>query len=157
MFSVIFEVRPRADQWEAYLGYANSGSQLTGWGLNVMTESDAEASALQAARARSVLRKGFEVHYPPSGKPEDDRTRLGLYVAKGPPPRRLETRFAWDEDLLVPGTQMRRHRGRLDELRTVADDREDLHAGLLVDRGGRPVRRSTAPGCALPPPRWCAR
>ena len=28
-------------------------------------ESDAEASALQAARAKSVLRKGAEVHYPP--------------------------------------------------------------------------------------------
>src|SRR5580692_12169569 len=28
-------------------------------------ESDAEASALQAARAKSVLRKGSEVHYPP--------------------------------------------------------------------------------------------
>ena len=44
----------------------------------------------------------FEIHYTPSGKPQDDRTRLGLYVAKGPAPRRLETRFAWDEDLLVP-------------------------------------------------------
>lgn len=29
-------------------------------------ESDAEASALQAARAKSVLRKGAEVHYPPN-------------------------------------------------------------------------------------------
>ena len=44
----------------------------------------------------------FELHYTPNGKPQDDRTRLGLYVVKGPPPRRLETRFAWDEDLLVP-------------------------------------------------------
>ena len=29
-------------------------------------ESDAEASALQAARAKSVLKKGAEVHYPPN-------------------------------------------------------------------------------------------
>ena len=29
-------------------------------------ESDAEAAALQAARAKSVLRKGSEVHYPPT-------------------------------------------------------------------------------------------
>jgi hypothetical protein len=40
--------------------------------------------------------------YTPNGKPQDDRGRLGLYVVHGPAPRRLETRFAWDEDLLVP-------------------------------------------------------
>ena len=32
---------------------------------NSQAGSDAEASALQAARAKSVLRKGHEVHYPP--------------------------------------------------------------------------------------------
>ena len=33
------------------------------------------------------------------------------------------------EDLLVGGAQQARDRGGLDELRPVADDREDLHAG----------------------------
>ena len=33
------------------------------WAQKSKAESDAEASALQAARAKSVLRKGAEVHY----------------------------------------------------------------------------------------------
>lgn len=35
------------------------------WAQKSKAESDAEASALQAARAKSVLRKGAEVHYKP--------------------------------------------------------------------------------------------
>ena len=38
---------------------------LTAPAQKTKSESDAEASALQAARAKSVLRKGGEVHYKP--------------------------------------------------------------------------------------------
>jgi hypothetical protein len=82
-------------------GYKAEGedSYLSGWAPGM------ELGAFPAGTGKFVP-KGtafrFEIHYTPDGKPEDDRTRLGLYVAKGPPPRRLETRFAWDEDLLVP-------------------------------------------------------
>ncbi|HVU51407.1 MAG TPA: hypothetical protein VHL80_12005, partial [Polyangia bacterium] len=83
-------------------GYTPPGedSYLSGWAPGM------ELGAFPPGTGKLVP-KGtafrFEVHYTPDGKPEDDRTRLGLYVAKGAtPPRRLETRFAWDEDLVVP-------------------------------------------------------
>jgi hypothetical protein len=82
-------------------GYTPAGedSYLSGWAPGM------ELGEFPAGTGKFVP-KGtafrFEIHYTPSGKPQDDRSRLGLYVVKGPPPRRLETRFAWDEDLLVP-------------------------------------------------------
>lgn len=43
----------------------------------------------------------FEVHYTPNGKPQTDLSRLGLYLSDKPL-RPLETRFTWDEDLVIP-------------------------------------------------------
>jgi hypothetical protein len=106
-------------------GYKPEGedSYLSGWAPGM------ELGAFPPGTGKFVP-KGtafrFEIHYTPDGKPEDDRTRLGLYVssAKGPPPRRLETRFAWDEDLLVPAGEP--------ELRTHAVYGLE-HAALLYD------------------------
>jgi hypothetical protein len=74
-------------------------SYLSGWAPGM------ELGAFPPGTGKFVpkgTRFRFEIHYTPNGKPQDDRSRLGLYVVKGPAPRRLETRFAWDEDLLVP-------------------------------------------------------
>jgi len=96
-------------------------SYLSGWAPGM------ELGAFPPGTGKFVpkgTRFRFELHYTPDGKPEDDRTRLGLYVVKGPPPRRLETRFAWDEDLLVPAGEP--------DLRTHAVYGLE-HAALLYD------------------------
>jgi hypothetical protein len=102
---------------------AGEDSSLTAWAPGL------ELGAFPPGTGKFVS-KGtafrFEIHYTPDGKPEDDRTRLGLYVypAQGPQPRRLETRFASDEDLLVPAGEP--------ELRTHAVYGLE-HAVLLYD------------------------
>jgi hypothetical protein len=86
-------------QYPASFKPQGEDSYLSGWAPGM------ELGAFPPGTGKFVPRGTafrFEVHYTPNGKPQDDRTRLGLYVVKGPPPRRLETRFAWDEDLLVP-------------------------------------------------------
>jgi len=44
----------------------------------------------------------FELHYTASGKPETDRTEIGLYLLKEKPPLRYETRMAINQDLNIP-------------------------------------------------------
>lgn len=44
----------------------------------------------------------FQMHYTATGKPETDRTRLALYVAKERPKFELETLAAHQEDFLIP-------------------------------------------------------
>ena len=43
-----------------------------------------------------------QIHYHPSGKPETDRTQLGLYFAKKPVKRTLQRTGAWNPDLVLP-------------------------------------------------------
>jgi len=47
-------------------------------------------------------RFNFELHYNTVGKPELDRSQLGLYLAKEPPRRLLETRAAENRDFSIP-------------------------------------------------------
>jgi hypothetical protein len=47
-------------------------------------------------------RFNFELHYNTSGKPEIDRSEVGLYFAKEPPRMVLETRTAEDRDFSIP-------------------------------------------------------
>jgi hypothetical protein len=65
-------------------------------------------SAPDAARfipAGSRLR--LEVHYAPTGKPEVDRSRIGLIFAKQPPARRVATLVATNEQLAIPPGEAR--------------------------------------------------
>ena len=66
---------------------------------------------------KSLPRKAdiiVQIHYHPSGKPETDRTQLGLYFAKKPVKRTLQRAGAWNPDLVLPARWARRvqHRGK---------------------------------------------
>jgi len=43
-----------------------------------------------------------QIHYHPSGKPETDRTQLGLYFARKPVKRTLQRAGAWNPKLVLP-------------------------------------------------------
>jgi hypothetical protein len=43
-----------------------------------------------------------QIHYHPSGKPETDRTRVGLYFARKPVRRTLQRAGAWNPTLVLP-------------------------------------------------------
>jgi Copper type II ascorbate-dependent monooxygenase, C-terminal domain len=43
-----------------------------------------------------------QIHYHPSGKPETDRTQVGLYFAKKPVKRTLQRAGAWNPELVLP-------------------------------------------------------
>lgn len=44
----------------------------------------------------------LQLHYTPSGRPETDRTEVGLYFCKSPPKRVLRTASAYSRDFSVP-------------------------------------------------------
>jgi hypothetical protein len=44
----------------------------------------------------------LQLHYTPTGKPETDLTRVGLYLSAGEPRRELLTRAATDKEFLIP-------------------------------------------------------
>jgi peroxiredoxin len=44
----------------------------------------------------------FELHYTTTGKPETDRSEIGLYFLKEKPPLQYETRMAINQDLNIP-------------------------------------------------------
>jgi len=44
----------------------------------------------------------FQLHYNTIGKPETDRSELGLYLLKTPPPLKLETRHIANMDFAIP-------------------------------------------------------
>jgi mono/diheme cytochrome c family protein len=64
-----------------------------------------EPSRLPEGIGRS-LPKGadvvMQVHYHPSGKPEKDRTRMGLYFCKKPVRQTLHWAAAWNDKLVLP-------------------------------------------------------
>jgi hypothetical protein len=53
----------------------------------------------------------FELHYTATGKPETDRTEIGLYLLKEKPPLYFESRVAINQDLNIPPgeTDVRTH------------------------------------------------
>jgi len=44
----------------------------------------------------------FQVHYSPTGKPETDLSKLGLYLYKGKDPKELQTRAAYNTEFSIP-------------------------------------------------------
>jgi hypothetical protein len=66
-------------------GFVPSGS-LGGWspGFAPFTSPEGTASTLQAGHDLVM-----QIHYHPSGKPERDRSRIGLYFAREKPPKKI--------------------------------------------------------------------
>jgi len=74
---------------------------LEGWSPGKSFERFPDGTG-KRLRAGAVL--NFELHYNTTGKPETDRTEVGLYFLKEKPPLRYETRLAIEMDLnLTPG------------------------------------------------------
>jgi peroxiredoxin len=74
---------------------------LEGWSPGKSFEEFPKGTG-KRLRAGAVL--NFELHYNTTGKPETDRTEVGLYLLKEKPPLRYETRMAIEMDLnLAPG------------------------------------------------------
>src|SRR5688572_18863436 len=72
---------------------------LTSWAPgNTSPESPAGTGKFLPKGARF----NFELHYNTVGKAETDRSELGLYLAKEPPQRLLETRTAENRDFSIP-------------------------------------------------------
>jgi peroxiredoxin len=72
---------------------------LEGWSPGKSFQRFPEGTG-KRLRAGAVL--NFEMHYTTTGKPETDRTEIGLYLLKEKPALRYETRLAIEQDLNVP-------------------------------------------------------
>ena len=45
----------------------------------------------------------FQLHYTTTGKPEEDRTRIGLIFAKEPPKVRIKSILLYNRNFVIPG------------------------------------------------------
>jgi hypothetical protein len=85
--------------------------------------------ALDDGLAR-ILPKGakivMEVHYHKNGRPEKDRTKLGLFLAREPVKKLVRSQVVLDMSFVIPAGA-RRH-----EVRATWDVKEDLHAIALA-------------------------
>ena len=62
-------------------------------------------SSFPTASVRRCRKKAdiiVQIHYHPSGKPETDRTQVGLYFARKPVKRTLQRAGAWNPNLVLP-------------------------------------------------------
>ncbi|RYG32621.1 alkyl hydroperoxide reductase, partial [bacterium] len=76
-------------------GFLPSGS-LGGWAPGLRARRVAPETAFKLAPGANMV---VQVHYHKSGKPESDRTRVGLYFAKEKPQR--EMRLAWIANFML--------------------------------------------------------
>jgi hypothetical protein len=96
----------RKDAADAEPGYPffagpgiDSHGNLGGWVPGI------EPSMMPEGFGRSLPRKAdiiMQVHYHPDGKPETDRTQLGLYFARKPVKRAVHRGGAWNPNLVLP-------------------------------------------------------
>jgi hypothetical protein len=97
--------RDAAEPGLGYTSFSGPGVEITGdlggWGAGN------EAAHLPDGIGRSLPSRGdviLQVHYHPSGKPEVDRTRLGIHFARKPVKRTLQWANATNHDFrLQPG------------------------------------------------------
>lgn len=66
-------------------GFLPSGS-LGGWSPGFAPFQSPEGTASRIQPGQDLV---MQIHYHPSGKPELDRSRIGLYFTKTPPPKRI--------------------------------------------------------------------
>ena len=80
-------------------GPIGKGVHLAGWapGMPMYRYPEGAAKRLPAGAEFTV-----EMHYTTSGTAETDQTEVAFYLAPGPQPRDVETRFAWTELIDLP-------------------------------------------------------
>ncbi|RYG47214.1 cytochrome c [bacterium] len=93
-----------AAQQDGQEGYISSGGgagflptgSLGGWAPGLRARRGASGTAFKLAPGANMV---VQVHYHKSGKPETDRTRVGLYFAKEKPER--EMKLAWIANFML--------------------------------------------------------
>jgi hypothetical protein len=79
-------------------GFLPSGS-LGGWAPGAVTQRLPDGVARHVAAGADLV---AQIHYHPSGKPEQDQTSIGIYFAKGPAPQSIYNVTLIRRDLDIP-------------------------------------------------------
>lgn len=96
-----------AAQQDGQLGYTTSGGgvgflpsgALGGWAPGVRARMSDDGTAFRLAPGETVV---MQVHYHKSGKPETDKTQLGLYFAKEPIDKELGLHWIFNFSVNIP-------------------------------------------------------
>ncbi len=95
--------RDAAEPGPGYASYSGAGIEIAG-DLGGWAAGN-EANRLPDGIGRSLPSRAdviLQVHYHPSGKPETDRTRLGIYFARKPVKQTLHWANATSYDIVIP-------------------------------------------------------
>jgi hypothetical protein len=77
----------------------NSHGDLGGWVPGLVTSMMPDGVGRSLPRKADII---VQIHYHPDGKPETDRTRLGLFFARKPVKRTVHRAGAWNPNLSLP-------------------------------------------------------
>jgi mono/diheme cytochrome c family protein len=80
------------------VGFAPAGT-LEGWGPGISPAHLPEGVGMLVPKDADLV---VQLHYHPTGKPEKDRTKIGLYFCKGPVDKRLHMAVALNTGLEIP-------------------------------------------------------
>jgi mono/diheme cytochrome c family protein len=80
------------------VGFAPAGT-LEGWGPGISPARLPEGVGMLVPKDADLV---VQLHYHPTGKPEKDRTRIGLYFCNGPVDKRLHMAVALNPGLEIP-------------------------------------------------------
>jgi hypothetical protein len=80
------------------VGFAAAGT-LDGWGPGVAPHCLPDGVGMALPKGADIV---VQLHYHPTGKPESDRTRIGLHFCKTPVDKRLNMAVALNLNLRIP-------------------------------------------------------
>ena len=85
------------------VGFAPLGT-LDGWGPGIIPRRLPDGVGMFVPKGADIV---VQLHYHPTGKPESDRTRIGLYFCDQPVDKQLHMAVALNFDLRIPPNQSR--------------------------------------------------
>ncbi len=85
------------------VGFAPLGT-LDGWGPGIIPRRLPDGVGMFVPRGADIV---VQLHYHPTGKPESDRTRIGLYFCDKPVDKQLHMAVALNFNLRIPPNQSR--------------------------------------------------
>src|SRR5207302_246138 len=104
-----------ADPGPGYTAFGGVGfvpvSTLDGWGPGVTPNTLPDGIGMFLPQGSDVV---VQLHYHPDGKPESDRTRIGLHFCKKPVDKRLNMAV-----VINPGVRIQPNEARHEEIATL--------------------------------------
>jgi hypothetical protein len=98
----------QADPGPGYSAFGGVGfaplCTLDGWGPGIFPRLLPEGVGMFVPRGADIV---VQLHYHPTGKPESDRTRIGLYFCDKPVDKQLHMAVALNFDLRIPPNESR--------------------------------------------------